>query len=70
MAEAFALATSIVTIVQVADRVIALCKYFIQAAHDAPSDLRNILIETSTVKTILQNLQFLGDNVPGLSAAL
>ena len=69
MAEAIALAASIVNIVQAADRLISACKFFIQAAHDTPSDLRTILVETSTLKSILQNLQFLADNVHGLSAA-
>jgi hypothetical protein len=73
MAEAIAalsLASSIVSIVQVADRVISLCKFFLQEGHDAPSDLRTILVETSIVKTILQNLQFLMEAIPGLSGPL
>jgi hypothetical protein len=59
MAEAVALGASIITIFQIADRVIGLCKLYIEAVHDAPSDLRTILIETSTMKTILENVQFL-----------
>jgi hypothetical protein len=50
---------SIIAFIQVADRVIELSKYYLEAARDAPSDLRAILIETSTLRTILGNLQFL-----------
>jgi hypothetical protein len=59
MAEVVALASSVIAIIQIADRVVELCKFYIETAHDAPSDLRAILIETSTIKTILENLQFL-----------
>ena len=59
MAEAVALSASIIAIFQIADRVIGLCKLYIETVRDAPSDLRTILIETSTMKTILENVQFL-----------
>jgi len=45
-----------------ADSVVSLCKLYIGLARDAPSDLRLILIETSTLKTILDNIQFLASN--------
>jgi hypothetical protein len=59
MAEVIAVGASVIAIIQIADRLITLCKSYIEAVHNAPSDLRVILIETSTVKVILQNLQFL-----------
>ena len=59
MAEVIALVSSVIAIIQIADRLITLCKSYIEAVNNAPSDLRVILIETSTVKAILQNLQFL-----------
>lgn len=46
-------------VVQLADRVIGLCKFWIEAVRDAPSDLRSILLETSMLQTILSNLEFL-----------
>jgi hypothetical protein len=61
MAEAIAFVASVAGIIQIADRIIQLCKFYIETARDAPSDLRAILIETSTIKTILENLQFLLD---------
>ena len=59
MAEAIAVVASVVAIVQITDRVIDLCKYYIQTAEDASRDLRTILVETSTLKTTLQNVEFL-----------
>ena len=56
MAEA---AAPIIAIIMISDRVIGLCKYYIGGLKDAPADLRAILIETSTLKTILENVQFL-----------
>jgi len=44
-----------------ADRVIGLCKLYIRAAKDAPSDLRVILIEITAVKVLLDNLKFLAE---------
>jgi hypothetical protein len=61
MAEALALGSSIIGVIQIADRVISLCKWYIETAREAPSDLRTILVETSTTKTILETLQFLVD---------
>ena len=59
MAEVIAAGASIIAIIQIADRIIGLCKGYIEAARDAPSDLRLILIETSALKVILENLEFL-----------
>ena len=70
MAEALALASSVVAIIQIADRVISLCKWYIETARDAPADIRAILIETSTTKSILETLHFLDSCDDGLSATL
>jgi hypothetical protein len=75
MAEAVAFVASVAGIIQLADRIIELCKFYIETARQAPSDLRAILIETSTIKTILENLQFLiavnSNNIsPSLKASL
>lgn len=59
MAEVIGLAASIIAIVQVADRVIGLCRFYLETVHDAPSDLRAILVETSAIKAILENVGFL-----------
>lgn len=59
MAEALAVGASVIAIIQISDRIIGLCKFYVETARDAPSDLRVILIETSALKTILENLNFL-----------
>lgn len=50
---------TVIAVVQLADRVIGLCKYWIEAVRDAPSDLRSILLETSMLQTIFYNIEFL-----------
>ena len=58
-----------IAIIQIADRIIGQCKFYIETARDAPSDLRVMLIETSALKTILENLNFLNACDGPLSAA-
>lgn len=55
MASALAFGASVIAIIQIADRIISLCKFYI----DASPDLRVILLETSMLKTIFDNLNFL-----------
>lgn len=59
VAESIAVIASIIAIIQISDRVISSCKFYIQATSDTPSELRVILIEISTLKSVLENLQFL-----------
>jgi hypothetical protein len=54
-----AVVSSAIAIVQISDRIIGLCKFYIETAQDASSDLRTILIELSMLKTIFENLEFL-----------
>ncbi len=61
---------SIITVVQAADRIAQLCRYYIGAVDDYPKDLRLILIETSTLKALLENLKFLIDSDGGFSPML
>lgn len=71
MAEALAIGASIIALIQVADRVIKLCKFFISAVRDAPQDLRAILIEILLIKTVFKSLRFLADaGVDNLSVTL
>ncbi|KAK0726405.1 hypothetical protein B0T21DRAFT_350542 [Apiosordaria backusii] len=55
----FSTAAGVIAVIQIADRVISFCKEYLEAARDAPSDLRLILVETSMLKTILDSLDFL-----------
>lgn len=70
MAEALAVGASVITILQTADRIIDMCKFYISTMRDAPSDLRAILFEASTLKIILKNLKFLGKCKGNVSAVI
>ncbi|KAI3532124.1 hypothetical protein CSPX01_13657 [Colletotrichum filicis] len=59
MAEAFGLAASVFATIQIADRVVSICKHYIKTVRDAPSDLRTILVECSSVGAVLQSVKFL-----------
>jgi hypothetical protein len=52
--ETVAVVASIVAIFRISDRVISACKFYMQATSDTPSDLRAILVEVSTLKTVLE----------------
>ncbi|KAF2006290.1 hypothetical protein P154DRAFT_570353 [Amniculicola lignicola CBS 123094] len=39
----------------------AECKSIIEAAHDAPKDLRHIIVELSSLKAVLEEPKFLAD---------
>ena len=59
MAEVLAIGASVIAIVQITDRIVGLCKFYIEIVKDAPSDLRLILLEVSALKTIFENLNFI-----------
>ena len=59
MAEVLAIGASVIAIIQITDRIVGLCKFYIETVNDAPSDLRLIFLETSALKTIFENLDFL-----------
>lgn len=60
----------IIAVIQVTDRVAQLCRYYIGAVDDYPKDLRSILIETSTLTALLENIEFLIDSDGGSSPML
>ena len=49
----------IIAIIQISERVIKACKFYLDAAAGTPSDLQAILVEVSTLKAVLETLQFL-----------
>jgi hypothetical protein len=57
--ETIAVVASIIAIIQLSDRVIDACKFYIQSSVDTPSELRTVLVEISTLKSVLESLQFL-----------
>ncbi|KAH7085265.1 hypothetical protein BKA63DRAFT_499280 [Paraphoma chrysanthemicola] len=58
-AETVAVVASIIAIIQISDRVISCCKFYIESTTDTPAELRVILVEISTLKSVLESLQFL-----------
>lgn len=50
---------TLIAIVQLADRVVGLCIYWIEVVRDAPADLRSMLLETSMLQTIFKHIDFL-----------
>ncbi|KAH7134125.1 hypothetical protein EDB81DRAFT_803226 [Dactylonectria macrodidyma] len=59
-------------VLQISERIIVLCKTYIEDVRDAPSDLRAILIEISAIKSLFKNVRFLltCDNTTTLLAGL
>lgn len=68
MAEVIAVGASVIAIVQISDRIIGFCKFYIETARDASSDLRATLLELSMLKTIFENLNFLTEYRNGVSS--
>ncbi|KAL5323933.1 hypothetical protein ACEPPN_008475 [Leptodophora sp. 'Broadleaf-Isolate-01'] len=50
-------AASTFAIVQIADRIITLCKQYLSGVHDAPAELRIIAVEVGSVKCVLEVLE-------------
>ncbi|KAF2006078.1 hypothetical protein P154DRAFT_482839, partial [Amniculicola lignicola CBS 123094] len=59
VAETLGIVGSIIAIVQISKTIIVACQFYIDTINDAPSDLRVILIEVSTLKGIAKSLQYL-----------
>lgn len=59
MAEALAFGASVIALIQLTDRVIDLTKFYLEALHDCPHEIRAILVEVTTLKAILTSLEFL-----------
>jgi len=57
--EPLSAASSVIAVVQITDRIIALCKAYITGVIDAPTDLRTILIEVGSVKCVLEVIELL-----------
>ncbi|KAF4419067.1 Vegetative incompatibility HET-E-1 [Fusarium acutatum] len=60
MAEALGVVASAIAVIQISKEVISACKFYIEALRsDAPTSLRTVLIEVSTLKSVLENLEFI-----------
>lgn len=52
MAEALALGASVIAVVQMAERVAGICKYYIDKVNDYPKDLRFIYVEAGSLRVV------------------
>ncbi|CVL03991.1 uncharacterized protein FPRN_12013 [Fusarium proliferatum] len=60
MAEALGVVASAIAVIQISKEVISACKFYIESLRsDAPTSLRTVLIEVSTLKAVLENLEFI-----------
>lgn len=50
------LAASIVAFIEIADRIIRTCKYYIETIQDAPKDMQMIMGEVISLRAILDSL--------------
>lgn len=50
---------AVIAVIQICDRIVGLCKHYVETVRDAPSDLKTILVETSFLKLTLENLSIL-----------
>jgi len=55
-------AASLIAVVSLADTLITRCHRYLSTVRDCPGDLRSILVETSTVRSVLRNLEFVYRN--------
>jgi hypothetical protein len=54
MAETFAIAAGVIAVIQITDRVVDICRFYIESVQDCPSDLRVILSETFMLKILFE----------------
>jgi len=61
---------TILAVIQLSAKVLELAKFYIETAREASSDLRSILVKTSTVNAIFTSLDFLSSHPTGSSSQL
>lgn len=67
MAEILSIAASVIAILQIADRVTGVCKFYIENVKEGSSHLRAVLLEISTLRTIFKTLDYLIARDDGVS---
>ncbi|KAK4442515.1 hypothetical protein QBC34DRAFT_338573 [Podospora aff. communis PSN243] len=70
MAEAIALAASVIAVIQLAERVASICKFYIGEVNDYPKDLRLIYVEVASLKVVFEGLSFFDQDDPDENALL
>lgn len=49
---------SVIAIIGLASKIISLCQGYVTTLKDAPSDLRNIMVEAGSLKSVITSLEF------------
>lgn len=49
---------SVIAVIGLAGKIISLCQGYVNTMKDAPSDLRTIMIETGSLKSVVTSLEF------------
>ena len=57
--DGLSITASVVAFVQLADRIITLCKFYIESVKGASHSLRLILIEISSLRCTMESLRYL-----------
>ena len=50
--------TSVIAVIRLAGKIISLCQGYVNTMKDAPSDLRTIMIEAGSLKSVVTSLEF------------
>jgi hypothetical protein len=53
---------TIITVIQIAGKIVKYCQHYIAIAKNAPFEIRSILVEISAIKSLLKNLKILLDS--------
>jgi hypothetical protein len=59
MAEIVAFGASVVAFIQLTDRIVSLSRFYLEALDDCPHDIKAILVEITSLKALLEVLNFL-----------
>jgi len=57
--EALSAVSSIIAVLQISERILTICKEYVAAVKDAPSDLRKIATEVGSVKSTFDVVQIM-----------
>lgn len=52
------IAASVIAVIGLADKIISLCQGYVATVKDAPSDLRTIMVEAGSLKSVVTSLEF------------
>lgn len=54
----FSITAGVIAVIGLADRIISLCQVYVATFRDAPNDLRTIMVEAGSLKSVVASLEF------------